>query len=53
LPDYNALSRGQGLTAGRIREVFVAENSGWPRQAIGVKLNERGWPEEPRLCYSS
>jgi ribonuclease T2 len=31
LPYYDALSRGQGLTAARIREVFVTEDPGWPR----------------------
>ena len=53
IPDYDALSREQGLTAGRIREVFLAENPGWRRDAIGVRLNERGWLEELRLCYSA
>jgi ribonuclease T2 len=52
IPDYDVLSREQGLTAGRIRDAFAAENPGWPRQSIGVKLNERGWLEEIRLCYS-
>lgn len=53
IPDYDALSREPGLTAGRIREVFLAENPGWRRDAIGVKLNERGWLEELRLCYAA
>lgn len=52
IPDYDAISREDALTAGRIRAAFAAENPGWPRQAIGVKLNARGWLEEIRLCYS-
>lgn len=52
LPDYDRLSREDGLTAGRIRTAFVEANPGWPRRAVGVKLNERGWLEELRLCYS-
>ncbi len=53
VPDYDALSREQGLTAGAIRAAFAAENPGWPASAIGVKLNARGWLEEIRLCYSA
>ena len=53
IPDYDVLSRDETLTAGRIRSAFAAENPGWPVSAIGVKLNERGWLEEIRLCYSA
>jgi ribonuclease T2 len=53
IPDYDALSREQGLTAGRIRAAFMAENPGWRADAIGVKLSARGWLEEIRLCYSA
>ena len=53
IPDYDRLSREDGLTAGRIRAAFAAENPGWPVSAIGVKLNGRGWLEELRLCYSA
>ncbi|MFM7404529.1 MAG: ribonuclease T2 family protein [Erythrobacter sp.] len=52
LPDYDRISREDGLTAGRIRAAFADANPGWPESAIGVKLNERGWLEEIRLCYS-
>lgn len=52
IPDYDAISREQGLTAGRIRSAFAAENPGWPETAIAVRLNQRGWLEEIRLCYS-
>jgi ribonuclease T2 len=53
IPDYDRLSRDGALTAGGIRVAFANENPGWPTSAIGVKLNERGWLEEIRLCYSA
>ena len=52
LPDYDRISREDGLTAGRIRSAFADANLAWPESAIGVRLNERGWLEEIRLCYS-
>ncbi|TAD82174.1 MAG: ribonuclease T [Sphingomonadales bacterium] len=52
LPDYDRISREDGLTAGRIRAAFADANPAWPESAIGVKLNARGWLEEIRLCYS-
>lgn len=52
LPDYDRLSRKQGLTAGGIRSAFADANPDWPENAVGVKLSERGWLEEIRLCYS-
>jgi ribonuclease T2 len=52
LPDYDRISREDALTAGRIRAAFADANPGWREEAIGVKLNERGWLEEIRLCYA-
>ena len=52
IPDYDRISREEGLTAGRIRAAFADANPGIPASAIGVKLNERGWLEEVRLCYA-
>lgn len=52
LPDYDRISREESLTAGRIRAAFADANPGWREDAVGVKLNERGWLEELRLCYS-
>jgi ribonuclease T2 len=52
IPDYDRISREDGLTAGRIRQAFADANQGWFPAAVGVKLNERGWLEELRLCYS-
>jgi ribonuclease T2 len=52
LPDYDRISREDALTAGRIRAAFADANPAWPENAIGVKLNPRGWLEEIRLCYS-
>ena len=51
IPDYDRISREDGLTAGRIRAAFADANPSWPENAIGVKLNGRGWLEEVRLCY--
>lgn len=52
IPDYDRISREEGLTAGRIRAAFADANPGIPASAIGVKLNSRGWLEEMRLCYA-
>jgi ribonuclease T2 len=51
LPDLDQLSKEPGLTAGMLRERWVMAHPAWPRDAVGVKLNERGWLEELRLCY--
>ncbi|WP_284123961.1 ribonuclease T2 family protein [Parerythrobacter aestuarii] len=50
-PDYDRLSREDGLTAGRIRAAFTRANPDWTPEMVGVKLNERGWLQELRLCY--
>lgn len=51
LPDLDRLSREDGLTVGMLRDRWRFANPGWPRAAIGVKVNERGWLQELRLCY--
>lgn len=51
IPDFDRVSREDGLTAGTIRTRFTDANPDWPREAVGVKLNARGWLEELRLCY--
>ena len=51
IPDYDRVSREDDLTAGTIRTRFVDANPGWFAEAVGVKLNARGWLEELRLCY--
>ncbi|WP_128891382.1 ribonuclease T [Erythrobacter sp. HKB08] len=50
-PEMERLSREDELTAGRLRERFVAANKGWRADAVGLKLNRRGWLHEIRLCY--
>ncbi|MCL6250018.1 ribonuclease T [Altererythrobacter sp. KTW20L] len=50
-PDFDRLSRREGLTAGAIREAFADANPHWEAEHVGLKVNERGWLEEMRLCY--
>ena len=52
MPDFDRLSRDEALTAGMIRTEFLRANPGFRREAVGVKLNERGWLKELRLCYA-
>lgn len=51
MPDFDRISREERLTAGTIRTRFMDANPGWPQEAVGVHLNERGWLEEVQLCY--
>ncbi|MBV7258642.1 ribonuclease T2 family protein [Erythrobacter crassostreae] len=51
IPDYDRISREDGLTAGRIRKAFADANPGISASAVGVKLNQRGWLQELRVCY--
>ncbi|WP_235901209.1 ribonuclease T2 family protein [Pontixanthobacter aquaemixtae] len=50
-PPGDQLSREDDLTAGKLRDAFIRTNPAWPREAIGVNLNRRGWLRELRLCY--
>ncbi|MEW4449411.1 ribonuclease T [Qipengyuania sp. JC766] len=52
-PDTDRLSREDDLTAGRLREAFASANPWWPQDAVGLKVNRRGWLQEMRLCYDS
>ena len=51
-PDADRLSRKRDLTAGDLREAFLAANPAWKREQIGVETNKRGWLRGMRLCYS-
>jgi ribonuclease T2 len=51
LPDLDRLSKDPELNVGLLRRRFAAANPGWRADAVGVKLNARGWLEELRLCY--
>lgn len=52
LPDLDRLSRREGLSAGLLREAFVAANPDWKPDQVGISLNNKGWLEEIRLCYA-
>lgn len=52
-PDYDRISRQEGLTAGDVRKAFADANPHWEPDMIGLELNSRGWLEEMRLCYAS
>ena len=51
LPDLDRLSRRDGLTAGMIRESFVAAFPAFHSDMVGVQLSKNGWLEEIKLCY--
>ncbi len=51
LPDYDALSRRDGLTAGDVRRAFTDANAAFDPEMVGLVVNERGWLREMRLCY--
>ena len=53
IPDYDRISREEGLTAGRIRAALADANPGLERDQVGVTLNARGWLREIRICYSA
>ena len=50
-PSADRLSRDDTLTAGDLREAFMQQNPAWPREAVGISMNRRGWLRELRLCY--
>jgi ribonuclease T2 len=51
-PDLEAIPAGR-LTAGAVRDAFVAANPGLPRSSITVILADDVWLREVRLCYST
>lgn len=53
LPDADRLSRNRALTAGDLRDAFLAANPDWRREQVGIDANPRGWLKELRLCYSA
>lgn len=50
-PDYDRISRQDGLTAGDVRQAFVEANPAFRADQVGLRLNQRGWLTEMRLCY--
>ena len=48
-PDMDGLSR-KPLTVGRFRQKFVGANEGLTEDMVRVKLNDRGWLREVRVC---
>ncbi|MEG0819793.1 MAG: ribonuclease, partial [Brevundimonas sp.] len=49
-PDLEAIP-AERLTAGAIRDAFVAANPGLPREGVFIATTD-GWFREARLCYS-
>ena len=49
-PDLEAIP-AERLTAGAIRDAFVAANPGLPRDGVFIATTD-GWFREARLCYS-
>ena len=52
-PDYDRISRQEGLTAGDVRRAFADANPYWEPEHVGLRVNERGWLTEMRLCYGT
>jgi ribonuclease T2 len=52
MPDLEAIPADR-LTAGAIRNAFVAANPDLPRTAIAVVLADDVWLREVRLCYAA
>lgn len=50
VPDADRLP-ANGLTAGAVRDAFVAANPRLPRAALFVDRTRSGWLEEVRICY--
>jgi ribonuclease T2 len=50
-PDFDRLSRREGLTAGMVRQAFADANPYWETDHVGLVINRRGWLQEMRLCY--
>ena len=48
-PDMDRLSRTP-LTAGQFRNAFAAVNEGLQPNMLRLKINERGWLQEVKLC---
>lgn len=51
IPDMDALSRRPAVV-GDLTAALLALNPWLKRDAIGVRLSERGWLEELRICYN-
>ena len=50
-PDMDRLSR-KPLTAGQLREAFAAANDGVTPEMVRLKVNQRGWLQEVKLCLA-
>jgi ribonuclease T2 len=50
-PDMDALARRPHLTAGQLRDAFVAANPRFPRESIGVMIGDATSLQEVHLCH--
>ena len=51
-PDMDRLSR-KPLTAGQFRNAFAAANDGLQPDMVRLKINQRGWLQEVKLCLGA
>ncbi|MFM5908046.1 MAG: ribonuclease T2 family protein [Novosphingobium sp.] len=51
-PDADRLSRRKGLTAGDLRQAFLAANPGLPASSIAIKLSQSGLLREVHRCFN-
>ena len=50
--DADRLARRKNLTAGDLRDEFLAANPYWKREQVGLLLSKSGWLREIHLCYN-
>ena len=50
-PDMARLSREPGLTAGRVRQAFIAGNPSLTPEMFQLRLSDGGWLMEMMVCY--
>lgn len=52
-PDMDALSRRQGLNAGKVAQAIADANPGLRADSVRITANRKGWLEEAWLCLDT